>query len=99
MTFLLNISPTAKTQLFELKNKSAHKKRFNAVSKALKYLQTNPKHPSLNIHLFQSKQGPNGEKIWEAYAENNTPGAYRIFFYYGPEKRMISIVMIVPHPD
>ena len=97
--FTLNILPTAKSQIRELKNSPALQKRFKAVSKALGYLQNNPKHPSLNVHLFESKQGPNGEKIWEAYAENKTPGAYRIFFYYGPEKRMISILTVVPHPD
>ena len=36
--------------------------------------------------------------MFEAYAENNTPGAYRIFWYYGPEKTMISIIAITPHP-
>ncbi len=29
---------------------------------------------------FDGMIGPNGEEVFEAYAENNTPGAYRIFW-------------------
>jgi len=42
--------------------------------------------------------GPKGEEVFEAYAENNTPAAYRIFWYSGPEKKQITIVAITPHP-
>ena len=38
------------------------------------------------------------EDVFEAYAENNTPGAYRIFWYYGPGKNQITILAITPHP-
>lgn len=37
-------------------------------------------------------------KIYEAYAENNTPAAYRIFWHYGPDKKKITIIAITPHP-
>jgi hypothetical protein len=47
----------------------------------------------------------NGEKVFEAYAQNNTPGAYRIFWQYGPDeakgKKRIPIIIVVaitPHP-
>jgi hypothetical protein len=40
----------------------------------------------------------NGEDIFEAYAENNTPGAYRIFWVYGLGKDVITIVAITAHP-
>jgi hypothetical protein len=46
-----------------------------------------------------------GTKIFEAYAQNNTPGAYRVFWHYGPDARgvkgrisAITIVAITPHP-
>jgi hypothetical protein len=42
--------------------------------------------------------GENGEEVFEAYAENNTPGAYRIFWHYGPGKDVITIIAITPHP-
>ncbi len=98
MTFRLHFLPDAENQLKVLKHNPSLEKRFKAVKKALQHLQQNPRHPGLNIHHFTSMSGPKGEKIWEAYAENNTPGAYRIFFFYGHETRMISIIGIMAHP-
>jgi hypothetical protein len=75
------------------------------VQKAIAYLETNPKHPSLSTHEFISLAGANGEKVFEAYAQNNTPGAYRIFWHYGPDENeakkripVITIIAITPHP-
>ncbi len=42
-------------------------------------------------------EGPSGEPVFEAYVENNTPGAYRVMWYYGPGRGVISIVYIIPH--
>lgn len=74
------------------------KKRLKAVRKALSYLQSNPRHSSLNTHKYTSIEGPYGEEIFEAYAENNTPAAYRIFWYYGPDKKQITVIAITKHP-
>ena len=30
--------------------------------------------------------------------ENDTPGAYRVFWCYGPDRRQITIVAITPRP-
>ena len=73
-------------------------KRFKAVRKALGLLETNPRHPSLNTHKFSSLKGPGGEEVFEAYAENKTPAAWRIFWHYGPDKKQITILAITPHP-
>ncbi|MCH9644286.1 MAG: hypothetical protein K0U29_03345 [Gammaproteobacteria bacterium] len=97
MPFSLQFTNEAKDNLSEL-NHTALKKRLKAVRKALGYLQINPRHPGLNTHKFTSLSGPNGEDIFEAYAENNTPGAYRIFWFYGPKKNVITIIAITPHP-
>ena len=99
MIFRLKILQEAREQLVTLKKEAHLEKRLKAVTNALRKLEQNPKHPSLNVHPIQSLLGPNGEKIWEAYAENNTPGAYRIFFYFGPERGVISIVGVLSHPD
>jgi hypothetical protein len=56
------------------------------------------RHRSLQTHEYTDMKGENGEKVWEAYAQNNTSGAYRIFFHYGPEKGEITIIAITPHP-
>jgi hypothetical protein len=73
-------------------------KRLRAVRKALGLLETNPRHPGLNTHKFNSLKGPGGEEVFEAYAENKTPAAWRIFWHYGPDKKQITILAITPHP-
>ena len=98
MKFRLSFSDDAKIDLLDLENNSARAKRFKAVRSALGKLQNNPRHPGLNTHKFSDKKGLNGEELLEAYAENNTPGAYRIFWHYGPGKDIISIIAITPHP-
>jgi hypothetical protein len=88
----------AAKDLDELEANPTYAKRLKSVRKTLGYLQTNPRHPSLNTHKYTSLHGPNNEEIFEAYAENHTPGAYRIFWYYGPDKKEITIIAITPHP-
>ena len=98
MQFKLLFTNQASTNYDALEKNKAHAKRFKAVRKALGYLETNPRYPSLNTHKYNSISGPNDEEIFEAYAENKTPAAYRIFWYYGPNKKDITIVAITPHP-
>ena len=98
MRFFLSFTPTAKANLKELKESAHLEKRFKTVSKALKFLQENPRHPSLQTHEFSSFKGPRGEKVFEAYADQDTPAAYRIFFFYGQQRGEIVIVAITPHP-
>lgn len=72
---------------------------LKAVLKVLTYMQEDLHHPSLHTHEYHGISGPNGEKIFEAYAQQHTPGAYRIFWHYGPEEHQLTIISIVPHPD
>jgi len=73
---------------------------FKQVRKALGLLQSNPRHPGLQTHEYRSLPHPfdPAGKVFEAYAQNKTPGAYRIFWCYGPDKREITIIAITPHP-
>jgi hypothetical protein len=73
---------------------------FKQVKKTVELLKQNPRHPGLETHAYSSMANPvrPGEKVWEAYAQNNTPGAYRVFWVYGPEKSEITIIAITPHP-
>jgi hypothetical protein len=68
-------------------------------------METHPRHPSLQTHKYRSLRGPNGEEVFGTYVQNQTPAAYRVFFYYGPDgvegKRRIPVVTIfaiTPHP-
>lgn len=73
---------------------------FKQVYKCIQLLSANPRHPGLRTHVYHSLENPyelNG-KVFEAYAQNRTPGAYRIFWCYGPDKNQITILAITPHP-
>jgi plasmid stabilization system protein ParE len=94
----LIFTPQADADLREIENNPAQRDILKAVRKCLGLLETNLRHPSLNTHEFRSLKGSNGEKVFEAYAQQKTPGAYRVFWYYGPERGMITIVAITPHP-
>jgi hypothetical protein len=73
---------------------------FKQVAKAVRLLAENPRHPGLNTHEFVSIPHPfdNDAKVFEAYAQNQTPGAYRIFWCYGPNQGDITLIAITPHP-
>jgi hypothetical protein len=96
--FRLRFTDRAAADLAELKRDPGRAKRFKAVQKTLGLLETNPRHPGLQTHEHTNLKGAGGEKVFEAYAEHRTPAAYRVFWYYGPEKRTIVIVAITPHP-
>ena len=98
--FDLKFTDEAKSQREVLKADPAKTAVWNQVKKSLGYLQTNPRHPSLNTHEYSSMPHPWDPKgkVFEAYAQNNTPSAYRIFWCYGPEKKQITIIAITPHP-
>lgn len=38
-------------------------------------------------------------KVFESYLENNTPGAGRIFWVYGPRRNSITVIRLEPHPQ
>lgn len=96
MNFKLTFTPQAAAVLKRLEENADPK--LKKVRKALGLLESNPRHPGLETHHFESLRGPNGEKVFEAYVENRTPAAWRIFWYYGPDPGMIRILNITPHP-
>jgi hypothetical protein len=97
-SFVLLLTKEAKEDLKLLASDKGRIRTYIAVAKALRLMSQNLRHPSLATHEFRSKQGPNGEKILESYAQNKTPSAHRIFWYYGPGKKEITVVAITPHP-
>ena len=96
--FELYWTDTARETYNSLEINVSQKKQFKAVKKTLKLLARNLRHPSLQTHPFVGLEGPNKEKVFEAYAEQKTPAAYRVFWYYGPHRGMITILAITPHP-
>ena len=91
-------TPEADANLTEIETDPSKKRILKDILKTLAFMEVNLRHPSLNTHEFKSLKGPKGEKIFEAYVQQKTPGAYRIFWYYGSKKNSIIIVAIIPHP-
>lgn len=98
MNFELRFTKEADKDLSLLENDHGKKAELKAVRKALAYLQTDPRHKSLRTHPYHTQSGPNGEKLFEAYAQQNRPSAYRIFWYYGSRRGEIVVATIMPHP-
>ena len=99
----IKFTPTADAQYKALEH--AQTAIFVQVRKAIGYMEIDPHHPSLNTHEFTSLTGANSEKVFEAYAQNNAPGAYCISWHYGPDETkakkrtpVVTIVAITPHP-
>jgi hypothetical protein len=94
--------------LASLQNRQKNKKTkatkaeglFKQIDKCVKLLLQDPRHPSLHTHEYDSIPNPYdaNKKVLEAYAQNQTPGAYRVFWCYGPDRGEITIISITPHP-
>ena len=74
-------------------------KLFKKLVKALGFLSSNPKHNSLASHEITELSRKHGIRIFQSYLENNTPGAGRLFWAYGPEQGDITVLAIEPHPE
>ena len=101
----LKFTLTADAQYTTLEAAPSQAALLAQVRKSLGFLELDPHHPGLQTHEFMSLTGAHGEKIFEAYAQNNAPGAYRIFWHYGPDEYLgkkrvavITIVAITRHP-
>ncbi len=100
MPFDLIFQPEARQQLHDLEHDENKKdeKKLRKVRRCLALLETNPRHPGLNCHIYSTLSGPQGVSVWEAYVENKTPAAWRVFWHYGPGRGVITILAITPHP-
>lgn len=96
--FDVHLTEEAESDLEELRRDRSKKAQTKAVIKVLRFMMENLRHPSLNTHKYDEFTGPDGEEIFESYAQNNTPGAYRVFWFYGPKLKEITILRISPHP-
>lgn len=99
MQFKLIPTLEAANNLHALRNDPSLSAQCKAVKKALGFMEINLKHPSLNTHKHSALSAQCGFDVFESYAQNNTPGAYRIFWRYGPKKSEITVISIVRHPN
>ncbi|PZS07047.1 MAG: hypothetical protein DLM55_11945, partial [Acidimicrobiales bacterium] len=58
-----------------------------------------------NTPQYEQFPGLEDEKVWDSYVENHTPGAWRIYWMYGPDEKdatgeqcaVITVLVIGPH--
>ena len=98
--FTLVFTRSAQEELERLERSPRQSGLVKQIKKTLGFLQTNPRHPSLQTHVFHSLAHPYTplEKVFEAYVQQHTPAAYRLFWCYGPEKGHITVLAMTPHP-
>ena len=98
--FVLVFTQTAQQELARLERSPRHAALVKQIKKTLGFLQTNPRHPSLQTHVFHSLEHPYqvGGKVFEAYVQQHTPAAYRLYWCYGPQSGDMTIIAITPHP-
>lgn len=96
MNFRLEFQLEAEEALNNLQRVDPRK--YKKVLKTLGLMEVNLRHQSLCTHKYDDYKGPNKEEVFESYVENRTPGAFRVFWYYGPGKGVITILAITPHP-
>lgn len=105
MTRELRFTVSARASVRELEANPKQAGLLKQLRKVLGLLETDLRHPSLQTHKFRSLAGPNGEEVFEAYVQNQTPGAYRVFFCYGPDRiegkrrvPVLTVIAVTPHP-
>lgn len=90
--------------LAQLQADPARSGLLDQVRKTLGLLETNLRHPSLQTHEHHRMSREVGQKVFEAYAQQKTPAAYRVFFVYGPDIKVgnknvprLTVVSIARH--
>ena len=98
--FELVFTGSAKEELERLEGSPRYTGLVKQIKKTLGFLEANPRYPSLHTHVFHSLEHPYNprENVFEAYVQQHTPAAYRLFWCYGPRKGQLTIIAITPHP-
>lgn len=102
----LRFTPTASAQLTALEDDPNFQGILKQVRKTLGLIETDLRSNSLQTHEFESLSRRYKKKIFEAYVQNQTSDAYRVFWFYGPDEEdqqgqkvpVITILAITPHP-
>jgi hypothetical protein len=106
MPYRLRFSTAAQDQYTALEAGGASTaKKLKKIRRALALLEHDPRHPGLHSHQYQNFPALPKAKVWDSYVENKTPGAWRIFWMYGPDEAdsrrpvpVITVVAITAHP-
>lgn len=97
MTFELFNSTDAGLQISKIMDDLNRPGLAKQLKKALGNLSRDPGHPGLQSHPVAQFDALFGAKVFSSYVQNNTPGAHRILWVYGPKVRQITVVAVIPH--
>ena len=81
------------TERFEEQAARLPRAVFEQLEDRLKFLENNPRHPSLRAHEVKGALGDYGGKIFEAYVSDK----YRLTWEYGPRKGEILLRNVDNH--
>lgn len=71
-----------------------HPDKRKKVLSTLQQLGDDPRYPSLSSKKYDASRG-----IWQSYIENNTPGAWRVWWQWdSDEPDTIIVLSFGPHP-
>ena len=75
------------------KKSSQEEGRLEQLTKCVRLLLDDPRHPGLQTHEYHSLPHPyrKSEKVFEAYIQHRTSAAYRLFWWPAP-KNLIQLV-------
>jgi hypothetical protein len=96
--FKLRLTDTIRDQIKSISQNPAQAGLEFQLKATITKLAHDPKFKGLNSHKYESMNERYGKEIWESYIQNNTPGAWRLFWFYGPDRDEITLVMATPHP-
>jgi hypothetical protein len=96
--FRLQLTPECKAQLSAVSANPQREGLEFQIKAAITKLLHDPKYKGLNTHRFQALSEKYQCDVWESYVQNNTPGAWRLFWRYGPDEKDITLLLVTPHP-
>lgn len=68
---------------------------YRQLKSKLRFLETNPRHPSLESHAVERTTGDFGGKVFESYVTEK----YRMTWEYGPSKGEITLRNVDNHDE
>jgi hypothetical protein len=96
--FGLHLTPECKAQIAAVSANPHYSGLEFQIKAAITKLVHDPKYKGLNTHRYSSLSEKYKCDVWESYVQNNTSGAWRLFWRYGPNDKEITLLLVTPHP-
>jgi hypothetical protein len=94
VAFRLRFTQAAREALDAVAKDATRQKKLRS---CLARLEDDPRHPGLRSDRYVGIKGPDGAVVWESYVENRAPQAWRVWWRYGPDPGVITVLFIGAH--